>query len=175
MLAFDIMQFFPSLNHQLLFLILAKASFNYKILNFFKNYLVGKKTKYLWNSFSSPFCIVDVGIGQRSALLPILSALYLSPIFYILENCLKNLKIPISILSFMDNGLFIAQHKSISVSNVNLYCSYNVISTLLSRFGLVVEHGKTEVFYFSRSHRVFNPSPLNFTLLGSSMLLPKTT
>ena len=51
---------------------------------------------------------VNVRVGQRSALSPILSTLYLSPLLYILENWLKNLKIPISILSFVDNGLFIA-------------------------------------------------------------------
>ena len=173
-LAFDIAQFFLLLNHQLLSLILAKAGFDPKVLNFFKNYLVGRKTKYLWNSFSSPFCNVDVGISQGLALSPILSALYLSPIFFILENCLKNLKILISISSFIDNGLFIVQYKFISVLNVNLYCSYNIISSLLTRFGLVVEYSKTEVFHFSRSHGVFNPPLLDLTALGSSMLLPKT-
>jgi len=173
-LAFNITQFFPLLNYWLFPLILAKASFDHKVLNFFKKYLVSKKTKYLWNSFSSPFYAVDVGVGQELALSPILSALYLSPIFYILENCLKNLKIPILILSFMDDGFFIAQHKFISISNANLYCSYSVISTLLMRFGLVVEHGKTKVFHFSRSHEVFNPLPLDLTPLGDSTLLPKT-
>ena len=86
MLAFNIVLFFPSLNYQLLSLILAKTGFDHKVSNFFKNYLVGRKTKYLWNSFSSPFCIVDIGLGQGSALLPIFSALYLSPIFYILDT-----------------------------------------------------------------------------------------
>jgi len=47
MLAFNIVQFFPSLNYQLLSLILAKAGFDYKVSNFFKNYLVSRKTKYL--------------------------------------------------------------------------------------------------------------------------------
>jgi len=46
-LTFDITQFFPLLNYWLLPLILAKASFDPKVLNFFKKYLVSKKTKYL--------------------------------------------------------------------------------------------------------------------------------
>jgi len=46
-LAFYIEQFFLSLNHQLLSLILDKVGLDYKILMFFKNYLVGRKTKYL--------------------------------------------------------------------------------------------------------------------------------
>jgi len=50
---------------------------------------------------------VNVGVGQGSALSPILSTLYLSPFLYILENRFKNLKIPTSILSFIDDSLFI--------------------------------------------------------------------
>jgi len=107
-LAFDISQFFLSLNHQLLTLIIDKVEFNQKVLIFFKNYLVRRKTKYLWNNFLSLFCNIDVGVGQGSALSPILSALYLSSIFYILEKHLKILKIPISIISFVDDSLFIS-------------------------------------------------------------------
>ena len=51
MLALNIAQFFPSLNHYLLPLILDKASFDPKVSSFFQNYLVGRKTKYLWNNF----------------------------------------------------------------------------------------------------------------------------
>ena len=86
MLAFDIMQFFPLFNYQLLPLIMDKVELNQKVLAFFKNYLVGRKKKYLWNSFQSSFCNIDISIGQGSALLPILSALYLSPIFISLKN-----------------------------------------------------------------------------------------
>ena len=46
-LAFDIAQFFPSLNHQLLPLILNKAGFDPRISVFFQDYLVGRKTCYL--------------------------------------------------------------------------------------------------------------------------------
>jgi len=86
MLAFNIIQFFPSLNYQLLPLILDKVGLNQKVLAFFKNYLVSRKTKYLWNRFLSPFCNVGVGVEQGLALSPILSALYFSPIFHILEK-----------------------------------------------------------------------------------------
>ena len=172
-LAFDITQFFPSLNHQLLSLILDKASLNQKISAFFKNYLIGRKTKYLWNRFLSPFCNVDIGVGQGSALSPILSVLYFSFIFHILEKWLKTLKIPISIISFVDDGLFISQNKSIFFLNANLFYSYNIISSLLTKFELVIEYGKTEVFHFFKSYEVFNPAPLDFTSIGRPVLLPK--
>jgi len=44
MLAFNIAQFFLSLNHHLLSSILIKASFEPKVLTFFQNHLVGRKT-----------------------------------------------------------------------------------------------------------------------------------
>jgi len=162
-LAFDISQFFPSLNHRLLVLILEKAGLDPRVTNFFANYLVRRSTKYLWNDFISPSFMVNVGVGQGSALSPILSALYLSPLIYILEKRFKNLNLPISILSFVDDGLFIVQNKSFSSSNSQLFCSYNVLSNLLNSFGLIVEHSKTEIFHFSRSHGPFNP-PLSTSL-----------
>ena len=148
-LAFDISQFFPLLNHRLLTLILEKAGLEPKETAFFTNYLVRRKTNYLWNDFSSLLFDVNVGVSQGSALSPILSSLYLSLFLYILENRLKNLNIPVSFLSFVDDGLIIAQNKSFDISNSHLYCSYNVLSKLLDSFGLVIEHSKTEIFHFS--------------------------
>jgi len=88
-LAFDIIQFFPSLNHQLLSLIMKKAGFDNQIMSFFSNYLVDRKTNYFWNNFMSLVYNVNISVGQSSALSPILSALYLSLFIYILENHLK--------------------------------------------------------------------------------------
>ena len=62
-----------------------------------------------------------------------------------LKNHLKNLNIPVSILSFVNDGLIIAQNKSIDISNSHLFCSYNVLSKLLNSFGLTIKHVKTEV------------------------------
>jgi len=139
---------------------------------FFKNYLVGRKTKYIWNDFISSSFDINIGVGQGSALSPILSALYLSSVFYSLE---KYLKIPISMISFVDDGLFVSQSKSISHSNANLFYSYNVISSILSKYGLIIKHGKTDVFHFTRSHGTYNPPSLNLTPIGSPSLLPKET
>ena len=45
-LAFDILQFFPSINYHLLLHILKKAGFDFKVIYFFSNYLVSRKTWY---------------------------------------------------------------------------------------------------------------------------------
>jgi len=172
-LAFDISQFFPLLNHRLLTLILDKVGLEPKAMAFFANYLVRRKTNYLWNDFSSPLFDVNVRVGQGSALSPILSSLYLSPFLYILEIRLKNLNIPVSFLSFVDDGLIITQNKSFDISNSHLYYSYNVLSKLLDSFGLIIEHSKTEIFHFSRSQGLFNPPPLDLSPLGVPILRPK--
>ena len=174
-LAFDISQFFPSLNHQILTLILKKVGFDNYVINFFANYLIGRKTNYFWNNFTSSIFDVNFGVGQRSALSPILLALYLLPFLNIIENHLKNLKILISIIYFVDDRLFISQRKSLHISNCCLFCSYNVITNLLEKFGLIVEHLKTEVFHFNRSQGTFNPSLLNLSFIGGNVLWPKNT
>ena len=174
-LAFDIAQFFPSLNHQFLVLILKKAEFDSHVAKFFSNYLIGRKTNYFWNSFTSPSFDVNVGVDQGSALSSILLALYLLLLLHIIENCLKNLKIPISILSFVDNSLFISQSKLFPISNACLFSSYNVMTNLLSKFRLIVKHSKTEVFYFTRSQGFFNPSPLDLSPIGGHILCPKNS
>ena len=150
-LAFNIAQFFLLLNHWLLPLIFNKAGFNPKVSLFFCNYLVERKTQYFWNNFSSSFFNIDVGVGWGLALSPILSALYIAPILHILENHLKILNIPVSIL-FVDDSLLIAQNKLLTISNSLLFCSYQITSSLLKRFGLMMEYKDTEVFHFSRSH-----------------------
>jgi len=96
---------------------------------------------------------VNVGIGQGSALSPILSALYLTPIIKMFKKRIKNLnkEIPIDILSFVDDRLLISQEKSYSCSNSFLLCSYNIISKILIDAGLVMEHDKTEIFHFMRA------------------------
>ena len=174
-LAFDIAQFFPLLNHYLLTLILGKVGFNPQVVKFFLNYLINRKTKYFWNNFLSSTVDINVGVGQGLALSPILLALYLALFFHILEKCLKNLDLKISILSFVDDGLLITQSKSFQTSNAHLFSSYNVAFNLLSKFGLLVEHSKTEVFHFSRSQGIFNPPPLDLSPLYGPLLYPKDT
>jgi len=173
--AFDITQFFPSLNHCMLPLILEKAEFDPKVICFFSNYLIGRKTQYFWNNFSSPFFNVDIGVRQGLVLSPILSTLYLALVFHILEKCLKILKIPVSILSFVNNGLIVAQSKILTILNSFLFCSYNIAFSLLEKFGLIMEHGKIEVFYFFRLHGVFDPLSLNLSALGGPILCSRNT
>ena len=172
-LAFNIAQFFLLLNHHFLTLILRKAEFDFCIINFFSSYLIDRKTQYFWNNFSSSVFNINMGVGQGLALSPILLALYLTPFLHILENYLKNLNLQISILSFVNDGLLVAQSKSLHTLNSLLFCSYNVTSNLFLQFGFLVEHSKTEVFHFTRSQNSFNPPSLDISSIRGPILYPK--
>jgi len=173
--AFDITQFFSSLNHQFLSLYLKKASLNTNIVRFFNSYHSNCSTSYSWNSFTSPPFNVNVGVGQGSALFSILSVLYLAPIIKTFKKRIKNLNKEIStdILSFVNDGLLISQEKSYPLSNFFLLCSYNIISKILINAGLVMEHNKTEIFHFTRAQHPPNPS-INLTSVRGPIINPKS-
>ena len=107
----------------------------------------------------------------------ILSTLYIGSIFHIFKKRSKNIlpNITVFFLSSVDDSLFISQKKSYKKSNAYLFCSYNIISTPFNWFRLIIEHGKLEVFHFSRSTRNFNLPSLNLSLLEGPILWPKDT
>ena len=78
-------------------------------------------------------------------------------------------------MSFIDNSPLISQEKSFEKTNSFLFYSYNIVSSLLDQFGLVIKYGKTKVFHFSKSHGIFNPPLLDLSSIESLMLTPKTT
>ena len=150
-----------------------KVGFDNYVINFFANYLINRKTNYFWNNFTSPLFDINVEVGQGFVLSTILLALYLSLFLYILEKHLKNLKIPVSIIFFVNDGLFISQSKSLHISNYHLFCSYNVMTNLLEKFDLIVKHSKTKVFYFNRFQDSFNLPPLNLSSIEGTILWSK--
>ena len=113
-------------------------------------------------------------MGQGLAFSPILSAIYLAPIIKTFKKRIKNLKenILTDILSFADDGLLISQKKSYSLSSSFLLCSYNIISKILLNTGLVIEHSKTELFYFTRAWHLSN-SFINLISVEGSIIFPK--
>ena len=96
-MAFDIVQFFLSLNHSMLTLILRHFGFPDCIVDFFSDYLVGRSIHYSWNSFLSSTYDADVGVGQGSALSSILLALYIASLIRIFEHRAQFLNLSTSI------------------------------------------------------------------------------
>ena len=62
-LAFDISQFFPSLNHHLLTFILEKTGLEPRVSFFFANYLIKRKMNYVWNDLLSLDFEINIGVG----------------------------------------------------------------------------------------------------------------
>ena len=143
-------------------------------MGFFDSHHTDHSTSYSWNQFSSLYFNVNIGVGQGSVLLPILSAIYLAPIIKTFKKRIKNLKesIPTDILSFVDDGLLISQKKSYVLSSFFLLCSYNIMSKILLDSGLIIEHSKTELFHFTRAHHSPNPS-INLSSVGGPVISPK--
>jgi len=80
-----------------------------------------------------------------------LLAIYLALIIKTFKKRIKNLKesIATDILSFINDSLLISQEKSYELFSAFLLNSYNMISKILLDVGLVIEHSKSKVFYFT--------------------------
>jgi hypothetical protein len=68
------------ISHQYLLAVLKKQGFHPKIAQFFQSYLVERYMSYTWNNFTSDLRCADIGVGQGSALSPVLSALAIAPV-----------------------------------------------------------------------------------------------
>jgi len=117
-------------------------------MNFVADYLVGRYTKLFWdNQLSDPFSTA-VGVGQGSALSPILSALYLAPVLWKFHTERPTDQL----ISYVDDGTIIVQSKMWEENLKKLKSSYAVVFQLTSALGLILEHDKSEVFHFSRKY-----------------------
>nr|BAB32470.1 Pol-like protein Pol-2 [Tricholoma matsutake] len=173
--AFDITQFFPSLNHQVLLEIISRSGFPAQVVNFFRSYLVGRKMTYKWNAFSSGPFTADVGVGQGSALSPVLSALYLTPIMKLFRR--SDIGRDVDLMSYVDDGTLIARSPQLEDNIPLLKTAYGWIFQAFTSLGLVLKHNKSEIFHFSRARR-FTPLPIDLGFApytGNTPLKPKVT
>jgi hypothetical protein len=102
---FDLAQFFRSINHDVLLSILDKQGFVPEVVVFFKPYPVDRFTCYAWDDDQSLEFPSSVGVGQGSALSPILSALCLAPLLKEFEH-----RVHVAVLvSYVNNSTIIVQ------------------------------------------------------------------
>jgi hypothetical protein len=101
----------------------------------------------------SPEFPSSVGVGQGSALSPILLALCLAPLLKEFE-C----RVCVAVLiSYVDNGTIIVQSDTWDKNLVKLKTAYKMVFELTQSMGLVLEHSKSEGFHFSQKHSDSNP------------------
>ena len=151
-LAFDVAQFYPSVNHRMLLGILDKQGFSEKLIRFFGHYLSGRSTTYRWDTFTSPaFEAVDVGVVQGSSLSPPLANLYIAPVIYRLCPVDQNGAGGHPWLQFfVDDGLWSVSRSTIEGNVQVLQEKYQHTISEFDRIGLRVEHEKTEACHFTR-------------------------
>ncbi|KAJ2923685.1 hypothetical protein H1R20_g13405, partial [Candolleomyces eurysporus] len=108
--AFDVAQFFPSINHQFLLVVLEKLGFNCRVVAFFGSYLVDRFTTYAWNRDTSDPRTADAGVGQGSALSAVLSALVIAPVMKLFRK--RSSGLGCTLISYVDDGDIIVQSDS---------------------------------------------------------------
>ena len=116
---------------------------------------------------------MDVGVGQGSALFPILLALYIVPLLHLFERWAQALNLDTFTLSYVDDGLLVSQERTYNKTLPELTSNYSIVSDLMVSFGLVMEHEKLEIFHFFRVHNDSNPK-LDLSAIGAPILKPKT-
>jgi len=147
--AFNIVQFFPSLNHDVLMVVIQKAGFPLVLGNFFCSYLTGHKTMYKWDDSVSGLFAADIGVGQGSGLSPVLLGLYIGPVLKLFS--FEPISKEVQLLSYVDDGTVLTQSTHLMQNLPKLTAAYGIIYRLLTALGLVLEHDKSEVYHFSWS------------------------
>ncbi|KAF8624012.1 hypothetical protein AX15_006087 [Amanita polypyramis BW_CC] len=146
-LAIDMAQYFPSLNHQVLKMMLTKLGFAPNITNLFSSYFEERVTIYLWGNDTSPKFSASDGVPQGDPLSPILSDLYVAlPLrvhFPLTPSISKN------ILSFIDDYVLVMISLSLSNNIKELRKLYIQFYGIVEGCGLTIEPEKTEIFHFT--------------------------
>jgi hypothetical protein len=117
----------------------------------------------------------DVGVGQGSAISPVLSALYLMLITRLFRA--SEIGHETDLMTYVDNGTIITQSREIKDNLPLLKSAYSWLYWAFTALGLVLEHDKSEGFHFSWS-RDFRPPPIDLgytPFTRDTPLIPKMT
>ncbi|KAF8654672.1 hypothetical protein AX14_008250, partial [Amanita brunnescens Koide BX004] len=177
---FDISQFFPSLDHRVTTLILARLGFDDRLVALLGSYFHDRTTFYRWDSATSRLFDFSVGTPQGDCISPVLSALYLAvalrasvPIPFPPPN--------VRSLFFVDDGLLYTASKSLKQNASRIERKLQEIITTLACIGLYIEADKTEVIHFpgyilagpGRRHAELSHKPSITVNDGSRVLVVK--
>jgi hypothetical protein len=107
----DVAQFFPSLDHGSLLEILRHYGFHKSRLSFFKDYLNGWSTTFLFNGNLTPLSEFDSGVVQGSALSPFLANIYIAPAIQATKRWLLWTYPNITLQFYINDGLILTSCK----------------------------------------------------------------
>jgi hypothetical protein len=151
-LAMDIAQFFPSINHILLVATLERMGFPQNMCAFFAHYLQDRSTRFMWNGVQTDPADCSVGVGQGSALSPILSALAIVPSLTAISQLLpvSNAHLWISLLVYVDDGTLTVSSNSLTYNALQIQSLYPYINQAFTHAGIFLEPDKLETMHFPR-------------------------
>lgn len=157
----DVSQFYPSINHDMMVDVLKKQGFSHMTTEFFRDYLKGRETRFVFNGVETDPTDFDTGVGQGSSLSPILSNLYIAPAVKMTNEYVQREFPGCHIQFFVDDGLiWVTTPRSelkgrvpASVNADRLSAIYKELRTNLLRFGLALEAEKTELIYFRKGFK----------------------
>ena len=179
----DVAQFFPSINQTLLAKILRKQGFHHTLCTYFEDYLVNRNTAFIFNNQTLPEQPFSVGVGQGSALSPILSGLYIapaihaaSPLFHTIPLGTHTIQQPITpvkgethanevIQFFVDDGLILVganlppeetkadPQMQLCINTILIKHIYLSLLNQLHRLGLSAETDKLELMHFRQRRK----------------------
>lgn len=159
-LLLDVSQFFPSINHAAMLGILKAQGFHSSLCAYFTDYLVGRTTQFRYNGRLMDPTDFTVGVGQGSALSPVLSGLYLAPVLHLSAPVQHAAMANASLQFFVDDGMISvaaplqSAHTSVfeqlQLNNAVLAHLYHDLTARMLRLGLRVEADKLELMHFVR-------------------------
>jgi hypothetical protein len=155
----DVAQFFPSLDHEALLAILRHYGFPVSRLKFFKDYLSGRSTTFLFNGNTTPPSLFDSGVVQGSALFPFLANIYIAPAIQATKRWLLWTYPEVTLQFYVDDGMIITSCKKSTPKEAwthNASVLSVVFKTLqdnLLRILLRLEADKTEAIHFTRRRK----------------------
>lgn len=160
-LLLDVSQFFPSIHHSFMTAILRKQGFAPELCSFFDDYLVGRTTQFLYNGCLMEPAEFTVGVGQGSALSPVLSGLYVAPVLHKCAPINQASSANACVQFFVDDGLISVAAPPLSdrdqplrrleINNAIVAHIFHTLAGDLQRLGLGVEPDKLELMHFTRS------------------------
>ena len=145
-LALDIAQFFPSLNHHVIHLMLAKLGFSPLLCALFESYYDNRSTKYLWNVFFSKDYDTNNGVPQGDPLLPIILVLYLSAVLKVL------FPFPtanVICLSYIDDFVLAVNNPLLQENIQQLQAAFTQLDQIFGYIGLNIEPSRTKLMQFA--------------------------
>lgn len=147
-LAVDIAQFFPSLNHDVANKILTKLGFDSKITNFISSFFQNRHTTYRWGDSTSKMFDVSLGTPQGDPISPVLSALYIA---IILKNFFPwdYLEQDVNCLFYVDDGAFFTASPSMATNINRLTQTLHMLTDLFLKIGIHIEPAKLELMHFT--------------------------